>query len=121
MVKSSRLICMLALALAAAMLITSSASAEKLLCVSRQEIRGEETVGQCLAKGDQFAIMDEQGRVRTVGPLEMEALKKYRPEILEMKAYGLKRQEEAPEIPKERHLHRGPPLFWEMGPRGPAP
>lgn len=121
MVRSSGRIFLLALSLAAAMLIATSAFAEKLLCLSRQEIRGEETVGQCLAKGDRFAIMDDQGRVRTVGPLEMEALKKYRPEILEMKAYGLKRQEEAPEIPKERHLHRQTPLFWEIGPRGPVP
>lgn len=119
MVKNAKLIWWLAFSLAAAMLIASSAFAEKLLCLSRQEIRGEETVGQCLAKGDQFAVMDDQGRVRTVGPLEMEALKKYRPEILEMKAYGLKRKEEAPEIPTEKHVHPKPPLFWEMGPGGP--
>ncbi|MHB9071933.1 MAG: succinylglutamate desuccinylase [Desulfobaccales bacterium] len=119
MVKSSRPIWWLALALAAAMFITSSASAEKLLCASRQEIRGEETVGQCLAKGDQFAVMDDQGRLRLVGPQEMEALKRYRPEIFQMKAYGLKYKEEAPEIPREKPL-RGTPPFLEMGPGGPG-
>ena len=115
---NSRLIWRLGPSLLAAMLITSSAYAEKLLCVSRQEIRGEETVGQCLAKGDQFAIMDDEGRVRTVGPLEMEALKKYRPEILKMKAYGLKCKEGAPEIPREKPLPQPP--FLEMGPGGPG-
>ncbi len=73
-----------------------------------------------MAKGDQFAIMDDQGRVRTVGPQEMEALKKYHPEILEMKAYGLKRKEGAPEIPRERPTYRVTPSFQEMGPGGPV-
>ncbi|MCL4500764.1 MAG: succinylglutamate desuccinylase [Deltaproteobacteria bacterium] len=118
MFKGSRQIWWLAFSLAAAIfIITSSAFAEKLLCVSRQEIRGEETVGQCLAKGDRFAVMDDQGRVRLVGPQEMEALRKYRPEILEMRAYGLKCTELAPDIPRGKPLR---PPFLEMGPGGPA-
>ncbi len=95
-----RLVLGLMLSLAMGISFNSSALADKLLCISKEHLKGEETVGECVAKGGEFAIQDDQGKIRSIGPQEMEALKRYRPEIFKMKAYGLKCEELAPKIPR---------------------
>lgn len=80
--------------------LTSMAAADKMLCISKQELKGEMTVGECVAKGEQFAVMDDKGVIRIVGPKEMEMMRQTNPKIFEMKAFGLKHKEKAPEIPK---------------------
>ncbi len=87
-------------ALALVMLVTSAALADKLLCVSRQELKGEDTVGTCVARGDQFAVMDDKGVIRILSPKEIELMKQTNPKLFEMKAFGMKHRELAPEIPK---------------------
>lgn len=82
------------------LVLTSMAAADKMLCITKQELKGEMTVGECVAQGEQFAIMDDKGVVRIVGPKEMEMMKQTNPKIFEMKAYGMKHKELAPEIPK---------------------
>ena len=57
--------------LAMVMLAASAALADKMLCISRQELKGEETVGACIARGDQFAIIDDKGVVRILSPREI--------------------------------------------------
>jgi hypothetical protein len=86
--------------LAMVMLAASAALADKMLCISRQELKGEETVGACIARGDQFAIIDDKGVVRILSPREIELMKQTNPKLFEMKAFGMKYQELAPEIPK---------------------
>jgi hypothetical protein len=46
-----------------AMAQQKAAGGAKLLCVSKQELKGEETVASCLAKGERFAVMDPYGIV----------------------------------------------------------
>jgi len=87
------------LALALVMLVTSAALADKLLCVSRKELKGEDTVGACVARGDQFAVMDDKGVIRILSPKEIELMKETTPHLFDMQAYGVKHRESAPEIP----------------------
>ncbi|MBM4294269.1 MAG: succinylglutamate desuccinylase [Deltaproteobacteria bacterium] len=96
----SKLVVVLVATLAMVIFAASVALADKMLCVSRQELKGEETVGACIARGDQFAIMDDKGVVRILSPKEIELTKQTNPKLFEMKAFGMKHQELAPEIPK---------------------
>ena len=82
------------------LLATSSALADKLVCVSNEKLRGEETVTACLARGEQFAIVDKKGIVRILSREEFALMKKINPELLEMKAYGIVYLREAPEMKK---------------------
>jgi hypothetical protein len=77
----------------------SGAFAAKLLCVSNQDLKGETTVGKCLDRGMEFAIMDAQGFVRILTPREVELTKKLNPKAFETKAFGVKYYHLAPEIP----------------------
>ena len=88
------------LALLMALLVVSSALAEKLVCISNEKLRGEMTVNNCLAKGEKFAIVDQYGGVRMITPEEAKAMKKLNPKLFEEKAYGIVYLKEAPEMSK---------------------
>ena len=46
----------------------SSAWADKLVCISNENLKGEMTVNNCLVKGEKFAIVDQYGGVRLIEP-----------------------------------------------------
>lgn len=75
------------------------AAGAKLLCVSKKELKGEETVASCLAKGERFAILDPYGIVRILTPEEVELTKAFNPKAFETRAYGIKYQKLAPPLP----------------------
>ncbi len=90
----------LALALAAALLFASAALAqEKLLCVTKQQLKGEETVASCLAKGERFAVVDQYGIVHVLTPEEVELTKAFNPKVFEQRAYGIPYYTLAPALP----------------------
>jgi hypothetical protein len=84
--------------LAAVLCLAPGAWGAKLLCVSQQELKGELTVGSCLAKGEEFAIVDDYGVVHILTPREVALTRMFSPQFLEQRAYSLKYQEMAPEI-----------------------
>ncbi len=75
------------------------AGGEKLLCVSNQQLKGEETVSSCLAKGDRFAVVDQYGIVHVLTPEEVELTRAFNPKIFETRAFGIKYYKQAPTIP----------------------
>ncbi len=91
----------LILALASLLLAAASVAQPqvKLLCVSQQTLKGEETVGSCLAKGERFAVVDEYGLVRILTPEEVELTRAFNPRVFETRAFGVKYFKEAPAIP----------------------
>lgn len=88
------------LVLTAILVLISSALAEKLICISKEELRGQETVSNCLVKGEKFAIIDDKGVVRILSKDEMDLMRRTNPEIFKMPAYGIMYLKEAPPIPK---------------------
>ena len=96
----SKLVVGLILAVVAVMLIASGAMAQKLLCVSKKTLKGEDTVASCLAKGERFAIVDQFGIVRILTPEEVELTKAFNPKAFQQRAFGLKYNKLAPKIPK---------------------
>jgi len=86
--------------LALCLLMASNALADKLVCISNENLKGEMTVNNCLLKGEKFAIVDEYGSVRIISPEEANAMKKLNPKLFEQKAYGIIYLKEAPEMPK---------------------
>ena len=77
----------------------SGAYADKLLCVSNQDIKGETTVSNCINQGMEFAIMDSSGFVHILTPREVELTKRLNPKAFATKAFGLKYYHLAPEVP----------------------
>ena len=73
-------------------------NAEKFLCITSPGMGGDTTVGQCLAKGEKFAVIGPNGIPREITSTEIELLKKTNPKILEMKAYGIEKAKEAPAL-----------------------
>jgi len=71
----------------------------KLLCVSKTGLKGENTVGSCLASGEEFAIVDQYGIVHILTPREVELTKAFNPKIFEQRAYGLNMYRQAPNLP----------------------
>ncbi len=100
----SKVVVGLMVALAAVFLISSFAMAQaktsgaKLLCVSKSELKGEETVSSCLAKGERFAIVDQYGIVHILTPEEVELTKAFNPKVFETRAFGMKYKKEAPTL-----------------------
>ena len=90
---------MLLLVLASLFLLASLAQAQKLLCVSSQTLRGDQTVNSCLAKGERFAVIDQYGLVRILSLEEVELTKAFNPKLFETRAFGVKYFKEAPYIP----------------------
>lgn len=100
----SKVLVGLMVALVAVFFISSIALAQakggaKLLCVSKQELKGEETVASCLAKGERFAIIDPYGIVRILTPEEVELTKAFNPKAFESRAFGMKYEKLAPVLP----------------------
>lgn len=101
----SKVVVGLMVALAAVFFISSLAMAQKavtgakLLCVSKQELKGEETVASCMAKGERFAVVDPYGMVRILTPEEVELTKAFNPKAFETRAYGMRYQKLAPALP----------------------
>jgi hypothetical protein len=89
----------LMLAVVAVMLIASGAMAAKLLCVSKETLKGEETVDSCLAKGESFAVVDDYGLVRILSKEEVALTKAFNPKAFQARAFGIKFQREAPALP----------------------
>jgi hypothetical protein len=92
----------MALLVVAAMALMAAAAAppqEKLLCISKTELRGQETVASCVAKGERFAVVDPYGLVRILTPEEVELSKAFNPKVFETRAYGVRYFKEAPAVP----------------------
>jgi hypothetical protein len=90
---------LLLLVLASLFLLASLAQAQKLLCVSSQTLKGEETVNSCLTKGERFALVDQYGLVKILNPEEVELTRAFNPKAFEARAFGVKYFKEAPYIP----------------------
>ena len=95
----SKLMVALVVALAVGFL-AGTAMADKLICISNKNLKGELTVGECLAKGDKFAVVDKSGVPQVLDNESVEVFKSLNPGALQMKAYGLGNIKAAPEIPK---------------------
>jgi cytochrome oxidase Cu insertion factor (SCO1/SenC/PrrC family) len=94
----SKLVVALALALVVG-LLAGTAFAAKLLCITNKNLRGETTVGECLAKGDKFAVVDQYGVPQILSNEDIEVFKALNPGAMNMKAYSTPYYKEAPEIP----------------------
>jgi hypothetical protein len=88
------------MALTVGLLVASSAWADKLVCISNEQLKGEMTVNNCLLKGEKFAVVDEYGAVRMISPEEAAVMKRLNPKLFEEKAYGIIYLKEAPELKK---------------------
>jgi hypothetical protein len=96
----SKVVVGLLMVLVAVFFVSSVATAQgaKLLCVSKKELKGEDTVASCLAKGERFAVTDPYGLVRIMTPEEVELTKAFNPKAFETRAYGMKYMKEAPTV-----------------------
>ena len=98
----SKVVVGLLMVLVAVFFVSSVAVAQgggaKLLCVSKKELKGEDTVASCLAKGERFAVIDPYGLVRIMTPEEVELTKAFNPKAFETRAYGVKYVKEAPTV-----------------------
>ena len=96
----SKVVVGLLMVLVAVFFVSSVATAQgaKLLCVSKKELKGEDTVASCLAKGERFAVIDPYGLVRIMSPEEVELTKAFNPKAFETRAYGMKYMKEAPTV-----------------------
>lgn len=61
--------------------MVTRASAEVLLSISSKNLKGQQTVGSCLAKGDRGAGVDKSGLVRIFTPEEIELTKRLNPKV----------------------------------------
>jgi hypothetical protein len=96
----SKLVVGLIVALVAVFFLSTVAVAagEKLLCVSKTDLKGQETVASCLAKGERFAVVDPYGLVRILTPEEVELTKAFNPKAFEIRAFGIHYEKQAPTI-----------------------
>ena len=92
------IVALVAVGLVAGFAVAAGQGGAKLLCVSKKELKGEETVASCLAKGERFAIVDPYGIVRILSPEEIELTKAFNPKAFETRAFGMKYQKLAPVI-----------------------
>ena len=107
----SKVVVGLLMVLVAVFFVSSVATAQgaKLLCVSKKELKGEDTVASCLAKGERFAVIDPYGLVRIMTPEEVELTKAFNPKAFETRAYGMKYMKEAPTVAPMPHLTKEAP------------
>jgi hypothetical protein len=97
------------LALVGALWLATSASAELLLCVTNQELKGEQTVASCLAKGERFAVVDQYGLVWILTPEEVALTKALNPKVFETRAFSMRYIRLAPPLPPFPSLTREAP------------
>jgi hypothetical protein len=95
----SKWIMILVVAVCAVMLLTCVAMAQKLLCVSENEMKGQRTIGACSAAGDTFAYVDKYGLVRTLSKEELALSLAFNPKIASMSAFSVKYGSQATRIP----------------------
>ncbi len=93
------MVALVTVGLVAGVAMAQAKAGAKLLCVSKQTLKGEETVASCLAKGERFAIVDQYGIVHVLTPEEVELTKAFNPKAFESRAFGMKYQKLAPVIP----------------------
>jgi hypothetical protein len=108
----SKVVVGLLMVVVAVFFLSSIATAQggaKLLCVSKKELKGEETVASCLAKGERFAIIDPYGIVRILTPEEVELTKAFNPKAFETRAFGMRYSKEAPALPPMPSLTKEAP------------
>ena len=75
-----------------------AANGAKLLCVSNETLKGQESVDSCLAKGQEFAIVDQYGIVHILTPREVALTKAFNPKLFQQRAFGLKYGSMAPPL-----------------------
>lgn len=92
------IVALVAVGLIATFAVAAGKGGSKLLCVSKKELKGEETVASCLAKGERFAIVDAYGIVHILTPEEVELTKAFNPKAFETRAFGMKYQKLAPPV-----------------------
>ncbi len=85
--------------LASTWLLAAAALAQKLVCVSKPELKGEETVSSCLERGERFAVMDENNLVKILTPEEADLSRAFNPRAFESRAFGVKYLGRASKIP----------------------
>ncbi|MGD0826687.1 MAG: succinylglutamate desuccinylase [Desulfobaccales bacterium] len=87
--------------LALTLCVTGAAIADgaKLLCVSNQNLKGQESVSSCLAKGDEFAIVDQYGIVHVLTPREVELTRAFNPNVFQQRAFSIQYERMAPVLP----------------------
>lgn len=108
----SKVVVGLLMVVVAVFFLSSIATAQggaKLLCVSKKELKGEETVASCLAKGERFAIIDPYGIVRILTPEEVELTRAFNPKAFETRAFGMRYSKEAPALPPMPSLTKEAP------------
>lgn len=86
--------------LALTLCVTSMALAggAKLLCVTNQDLKGEQDVSSCLSKGEEFAIVDQYGVVHVLTPREVALTKAFNPQLFQQRAFSMRYGEKAPEL-----------------------
>jgi hypothetical protein len=89
----------LVLTLGLALMLATTASAQKLLCISKQNLKGQQTVDSCLAQGNRFAVVDKYGLVRVLTPEEVALSKAINPKVFQTRAFGMKYIRLAPPLP----------------------
>lgn len=90
---------MVVVALLAVGFLAGVASAEKLICISNKNLKGELTVGECLARGDKFAVVDKYGVPQVLEGASLEVFKALNPGAMNLKAFGMGNIKAAPDIP----------------------
>ncbi|MGD0971911.1 MAG: succinylglutamate desuccinylase [Desulfobaccales bacterium] len=90
---------LLIIILASLLLAAPVAHAEKLLRITNQILKGQETVNSCLAKGERFAVVDAYGLVRILTPEEVDLIRPFNPKAFESRAFSFPYIKEAPSIP----------------------
>jgi len=94
----SKIAMVLVLALAMS-LLAGAVFADKLICISNKDLKGEVTVGECLARGDKFAVVDKYGVPQVLEGEALAVFKALNPGALQMKAFGMGNIKAAPDIP----------------------
>jgi hypothetical protein len=95
----SKLITVVVVAVCAVLLLAPVAMAQKLLCVSAPEMKGQKNIAACSAAGDTFAYMDKNGLVRILSKEELDLSLAFNPKIGSMPAFSVKYGGEAARIP----------------------
>jgi hypothetical protein len=86
----SKLITVVVVAVCAVLLLAPVAMAQKLLCVSAPEMKGQKTIAACNAAGDTFAYVDKSGLVRVLTKEELDLTMAFNPNIGKMQAFSIK-------------------------------
>jgi|UniRef100_A0A7V6A2V7 hypothetical protein len=95
----SKWIAVVVVMIGAVLLLAPVAMAQKLLCVSEKEMRGQKTIAACNAAGDTFAYMDKNGLVRILSKEELTLSLAFNPKIAQMPAFSVKYGGQAAKIP----------------------